>query len=526
MGCAARARWIRHVKAWGWLAGVLLMFGASTGRAGAQEAQPPDGGVEPLPTETPDGGIEPEPAEATDARPQVVAPGTSLFEAPVAAAPATASVERDQSAPAVSAVELGGYVRGDLFVGKVPGFDQGVVQAAYGEVALAIDGRDEGIGSAHAEARLRSGLQGEARELVLDLREAYVDAYVGPLDLRFGHQIIVWGRADGINPTNNLSPFDLRIRSPIEDDRRVGNLGVRAFYNLRPVRIEGVWLPLYRAAHYPPIALDEYIVMTEPNFPAPELEKGLGAARVHLELPVFEASVSYVRGYAPLPGIALRDFTVGENPPEVRVARTAYAQHVVGFDASTALGDVVTLRAEAAYRHPDHYEDHVHAARPDVQYVIGADRSFGPLSVIAQYIGRYVLDWALEDGPDEPIEPETLARFSEPLPRSLRASITQSIEDELAMRNQVLFQQTARVQHMASLRLEWLALHDTLSLSALGFVNFTTREWLVFPKVGYRMSDAMTTYVGAEVYVGPTHTLLDLIDEQLTAGYAELRYAF
>jgi hypothetical protein len=90
----------------------------------------------------------------------------------------------------------------------------------------------------------------------------------------------------------------------------------------------------------------------------------------------------------------------------------------------------------------------------------------------------------------------------------------------------VVFQQTRRVQHLASLRVEWLTLNDTLSLSALGLANFTTREWLLFPKIGYRMSDAMTTYLGAEVYVGPSGTLLDLIDEQLTAVYAELRYAF
>jgi hypothetical protein len=508
-----------RVARWRGLAGVLVMLGVSTGRASAQDATEPDAGIVELAPPPP----EPPPPPVPEASAQVVAPGTSLFEAsPAQVAPASERVESAADGPAI---ELGGYVRGDLFVGKVPGFDQGLVQAGYGELALTLDAR-EAIGSAHAEARLRSGLQGGARELSLDLREAYVDAYLGPLDLRVGHQIIVWGRADGINPTNNLTPFDLRIRSPIEDDRRVGNFGVRAFYNLRPVRLEGVWLPLYAAAHYPPIALDEYIVMTEPRFPAPELEKGLGAARVHLELAAFEASISYVRGYAPLPGVALRDFTVGVEPPEIRVARTAYAQHVVGFDASTALGELLTLRAEAAYRQPDHYEDHVHAARPDVQYVLGADRSLGTLSVIAQYIGRYVLDWSHEAGPEEPIEPETLARFMDPLPRSLRASITESIEGELAMRNQIVFQQTARVQHMASLRLEWLALHDTLSLSALGFVNLTTREWLVFPKLGYRISDAMTTYLGAEVYVGPSDTLLDLIDEQLTAAYAELRYAF
>jgi hypothetical protein len=36
----------------------------------------------------------------------------------------------------------------------------------------------------------------------------------------------------------------------------------------------------------------------------------------------------------------------------------------------------------------------------------------------------------------------------------------------------------------------------------------------------------MTTYLGAEVYVGPDGTLIDLIDERLSAVYAELRLSF
>jgi hypothetical protein len=287
-----------------------------------------------------------------------------------------------------------------------------------------------------------------------------------------------------------------------------------------------VWLPLYRATQYPPFELDEYIALTEPDFPDPELAKGLFGGRVHLELPAVEGSLSYVHGHAPLPGFALRDFTVGEDPPEVRVTRTAYEHHVLGLDFATAFGDLFALRGEAAYRHPIDYEQHVHAPRPDVQYVLGVDRAFGPVTVIAQYMGRVVLDFEREDGPEDPIDPETLVRFMPPLPRSLQRSVTGSIEEQLAARNQVLFSQTARVQHLATVRVEWLTLHDALSLSALTMANFTTREWLLFPKVGYRISDAMTTYVGAEVYAGPAGTLFDLIDEQLTAGYAELRFSF
>jgi hypothetical protein len=90
------------------------------------------------------------------------------------------------------------------------------------------------------------------QDATVDVREAYVNAYLGPLDLRLGKQIIVWGRADLLNPTSNLTPVDFHSRSPIEDDRRIGNLGARAFLRFSPVRLEGAWLPTYAATQMPP----------------------------------------------------------------------------------------------------------------------------------------------------------------------------------------------------------------------------------------------------------------------------------
>ena len=72
------------------------------------------------------------------------------------------------------------------------------------------------------------------------------------------------------------------------------------------------------------------------------------------------------------------------------------------------------------------------------------------------------------------------------------------VNSELLRINQILFNQTAELQHVATARIEWTGLHDTLSIAALGFVNFTTHEWLAAPKIGYKLSDQMTAYLGAE----------------------------
>ena len=82
------------------------------------------------------------------------------------------------------------------------------------------------------------------------------------------------------------------------------------------------------------------------------------------------------------------------------------------------------------------------------------------------------------------------------------------------------------MQHLASLRVEWLTLHDTLSVSSIGLVNFTTQEWALFPKAEYKVTDGMSATIGGEIYAGPDETLFGLIDAPLSAGYAELKVAF
>jgi hypothetical protein len=471
----------------------------------------------------------PAPAEATGSS-EAVEPtsGAGLFEQSTTAS--AAEPQAGASEPP-RRVELNGYVRSDLFAGKGPSPHSWQMNAAYGELALRLRTPKESYGDAFAETRLKYGLQGDTTELNVELREAYVNTYVGALDLRLGHQIIVWGRADAFNPTNNLTPLDLRVRSPLEDDRRLANLGARAFLNLSPFRLEGVWLPLYRATQVPSVASPRYVDFNYTNYPKPRLENGTAAARLHLERPDFETSVSYLYGYAPLPGLGLNGITEGSQvggsvivePRPIRIERTAYNQHVVGFDFSTALGDALALRGEAAYRFPLHYKRRVYAPNPDLQYVLGVDRSFGSVNVIAQYMGRVVFDYRRRESPDFADDPAALGTG---VPAAAIQQAIPLIESELRVRNQMLFSQLHQVQHLATARVEWLTLHDTLSLSALAFLNFSTQEWLLFPKLAYQITDNLSTTVGAEIFNGPTGTLFGLIDRQLSAGYAELRCGF
>jgi hypothetical protein len=522
---------------------LLTAVSAAAGRADAQPAAPtsPPAGNPPAPA----AASAPAPAPSGPSVPaETAAPAGAQPDAATAAPPPDASADAGGEvssgsglfesaqgdsgegdagtgdAAASSGVDLNGYVRGDVFIGKRPDKGQAQLKATYSELVLKLRARKEKYGDAYAEPRFRYGLQGEERALFVDLREAYVNLYAGPLDLRLGKQIVVWGRADALNPTSNITPVDFRIHSPVEDDRRVGNVGARAFLNFSPVRIEGVWMPLYSATELPPLPLPERVFLGPERYPPPLLKNGLEAVRVHLELPAVELSASYLYGYAPLPGLDIEAINLtGDEDANVVVSRKAYEQHVLGFDFATTLGEF-GVRGEVAYRVPLHHRRRLHAPNPDVQYVLGLDRTFGEVSVLAQYIGRYTINWAPEFTGNASTDELEDASEAE------RGQVIDRMTATLRGKSQILFNQLARVQNLATLRLEWLTLQQTLSLSALGMMNFTTKEWLLFPKLGYQLSDTLSTTVGAEIYAGPDDTLFGVIDTRLSAGYAELKMSF
>jgi hypothetical protein len=447
--------------------------------------------------------------------------------------------------------DLNGHIRGDLFVGKMPDYGRGEIKSGYGELALKFLASKGKYGNAFADLRFQAGYMADEHYLGqpsdhpnqgadigefhtrLKLREAYVNAYIGPLDIRFGKQIIVWGRADGINPTNNLTPIDLRGRSPEEDDRRIGNLALRANLNFSPVRIEGVWVPMYSPSYIPVIAVPGPVRFADPDYPSRDIAKGTVAGKFHLLFPAFEASFSYLYGYGLQPGLSYDSDDFSEAGNFVYVKRTAFEQHVAGFDFSTSIAGKVGLRGEVAFRYPVDYEDLIYAPNPDLNYVLGLDKEFGPVMIIAQYVGRYVFGKMeapysyIIDFVGTDINLDNLAEQSPTMLNGLPDhQVVEVANKELYNINQLIHGQKESIQHGVSARIEWKTLHDTLSLSLFGMVNISTLEWVLYPKLLYNITDAMTLAVGGEIYMGPEDTLFNYIEEVLSAGYTELKISF
>lgn len=409
----------------------------------------------------------------------------------------------DQSAENLP-YELNGFIRGAFFGGKTVNKVEPELKSGYGELGLKLRVRKSNWGNGFAEIRFRRGLEFNQSLSECKLREAYINTYIGRWDLRIGHQIVVWGRADGFNPTNNITPQNMIVRSTDEDDRREGNFLIRLFYHMKPFRCELIWVPQYSPSVLPTqfFPFPSYVQLGESVNPEASLKNSSIAIKLDLGLKSLDGSVSFFRGYMPTVGIDLSSIEFTDILEIIAtVVPRPYKMDVFGFDFATTVG-LFGLRGELAYRDPKTANGlNYHIPNPDIQYVLGIDKSKGNVSVIFQYIGRMVLDY------------EEFQATGSPL-------------DELKIKNRMIASQSEEVNHSLFIRPSVTLLHETMQLEIMGYYNVTTKEILLRPVLSYDIVDALKFIVGGELYTGPKNTLFGSIEEPLSSGFIELNITF
>jgi len=274
------------------------------------------------------------------------------------------------------------------------------------------------------------------------------------------------------------------------------------------VRIEAVWVPVYKASYVPLdlLTLPPGVVRGEEDYPVATLDNSTYAIRLNFEFPSLDGSLSYFNGYNPRPGISTDSLNVFPPSEPFSIFPKAYRMFVIGADFQTTAGEY-GLRGEIGYRKPHgDYKAEFHIPNPDLSYVFGIDKEFsGNLSVIFQYIGRYVFNFE---------EPFTIAT-PEVVPVMM-----------LEEKNRMIAQQQHELSHSFSCRAGWQLLHETLELEVVGLYNLTTEEYFLKSKMNYDIADALTLTLGMMVYGGPENTLFGTIDEYLSAVFTEFRLSF
>ncbi|MBN1577121.1 MAG: hypothetical protein JW913_11245 [Chitinispirillaceae bacterium] len=406
-----------------------------------------------------------------------------------------------------------GYVKGSICGGQNDNNDA-VISSGNAQAALKISAEKSGIGKAFSEIRLNAGKIRGSSSISCDVREAWASVSPGPFDIKLGRQILCWGRADAINPTNNITPKDETALSSEFDDTRLGNELLQMRAKKGHSSIQAIWIPYFRPDVLPLAGAEipSGITIGEPVYPDILFSNGGFALRMELTHPSVDGSVSYFNGYATLPGF---DFSVGQTG--LSLIPRAYRIHAAGADFSTAIGSI-GLRSEAAVKYPfEDYEKYVHVPNPYVQYVIGLDKSIADWSVLLQYSGLYVINYK---NITEPV-------LTDPLDPMARALYTYALASTEIQRMNRLFTGTSdEISHSLMGNVQWNTLYETLHMKLAGMYNFTTKDFVINPSVSYDIADAVNLAAGGRYLDGPERNLNNMIGNLMSFVYTELKVSF
>lgn len=429
---------------------------------------------------------------------------------------------KEKGSAGISGLSISGYTRATGFIG-LTNHDAPTLKSLYNETSLKLKAKTGVWGQAYTDIRFRTGTEFGAEFSTLDIREAYLDLYLGKIEFRIGKQISPWGRADGWNPTDNFTPSDYFARSPDHDDMRIGNYRIRGQYSpFGWLKLEADLAPWYTPSVYrfDQVDMPSFVTISPPVHPGFQWDKTSVAAKLDFIFPGVEGSVSWFKGYDPLP--ALKPGAL-PTPPfidfNLQLLQVPFLQQTFGADFATVVLNT-GIRGEIAYKRPEQgITVDPFLPNPDLQWVISIDRELGPIRIIAGYSGKYVIDFVPAD-PPQTFDP---AMISNP---DVWPLLGPMLASQIGYYNRILYDQTHEWSHSVLIRPSVTLFHENLDLEISGLYNFTTGEYLIYPKVTYHLTDGLLATAGYQYYDGDAYTRFSWIKNAFNGPFFEFRLTF
>ena len=350
-------------------------------------------------------------------------------------------------------------------------------------------------GDAKIEGRLTDQDLADRREpQQARLLEAYTNFYFKSFDVRIGKQNIPWGRADALNPTDNLTPKDFTVLSARdEDDRRTGTAAVKANYYRGPYTLSVVWLPLFNPSTIPLTAPQGFLITEEKRNRGRSADQGFAAKLDHTGGDL-DWSVSYYYGLDVLP--------VGMPVTPTQSVLVHNRIHVIGLDFAKPIGRY-GLRGEAAYvqtQNPDGKDFFI--KNPYFMAVMGVDRDItDDLNVNIQAYHRYIVS------------------FNDPF------AIEDPVARSVAVLSDTFNQQLDRIQGGFTGRIKATWLNKTLEGELLGMLNLPRQDFFLRPSLAYAVTDVWKAFVGWDIFNGRRDSFFGRL-QPTSAFFVELRATF
>ena len=365
---------------------------------------------------------------------------------------------------------------------------------------------DAFYGNSSAMAEGSISYDAVSNELDISLNEIWVDYTDSFWGVRIGRQKAAWGKADGIDITNVITPKDMSSFSAMTgDDSHLAIDAVRLSLSGDKFTADAYWIPFFTPS---PLPLNEGNVLRK--FVVPETYSvPMPALGTTLSLPISIGSIEKpesavwnsefgvkVSGYFSACDVSLYGFYgwddkpvldynmtfTGPMPSGITVSGSYKRMAMFGADAAIPVKETV-LRTELAF-FPMRYFG-ASEQRNQLSALAGIDWMPVNWTLTAQYYCDVVL------GDLEPIEREDAYK------------------------------------HGATISVSRQLLNETLEVSLSGLLNFNDFDSLINPSVNYSLSDQIKLEGGAYIFVpGPKADGEYGAYKDLSTIYIRAKYSF
>ena len=358
---------------------------------------------------------------------------------------------------------------------------------------------DLSVWSENIEAEARVKLDGThdsiSGEFDVDLREAYVDYSSGKMDLRVGRQIATWGVGDlifinDVFPKDWVSFFSGR---PLEY-LKLGVDSARVNYSTSALNVELMIVTDFRPDTLPTpqrfFLHDDFSGVTDRMqvHPGTGLDNPELALRMYRRIGGFDASAYAYRGFWRSPGQAPDDYDVPTQVSHFFPALSVYGLSAQGH----AMGGVLSIEGGYYDSRDDNAGVNSTIANSEVRFLLGYQRQLSEdFTIGVQYYAEIMMDFDAYE--------RTLPNVSTP-------------------RN--------KYRDIVTLRLTRFLGHQTWMLSLFAFYSPEEQDYLLQPKVDYKVSDAFSATLGANLFGGDKKTTFLGQFDRNDNLYLTLRYDF
>ena len=424
---------------------------------------------------------------------------------------------------------INGYGRGSVYAGSKD-FD---MASAFAEISVQPTIEKWGA-LLKSDLRFRAGYFFNEFKPAWQIKELYVGYRRDKFSVLLGNQIINWGRTDGFNPTNNITPNDYFFLSADPNDQKLSNFLLK--FNYRPIpgiNLELIGIPFYSMSNYRFDLFDlsdmgnignmfgisgivPNIAFGDDLLPEQKLKNGSLAFRADFDFSAFGGSVSCFHGYDPYHGIELNSFDLSTGQPEISIVSAPYRKTTIGADFAIPAGNFI-IRGEAAYNITDNEENKPYIPNSDLSYVVGLEINAGGFIILPQYIGKFTFDFKELSEPvlTDPLNPFAIMQFA-----------SEMADYQFRIFNRKIFNQQKKWNHAVSLTATKSFAYDQLSAELTAYYNLTSEEFMVRPKLTWKINDLLSLAAGGIYMHGKENSLYDYSSKVLNGGFVELKVSF